>query len=57
MNHAKTSLSTEIFAGEIISVVQYMPPLQYPIQCRQHQQKKFIQDAEKAGQGVKSILL
>jgi hypothetical protein len=27
MNHAKTSVSTEIFAGAIISVVQYMAPL------------------------------
>jgi hypothetical protein len=29
MNHAKTSLSTEIFAGAIISVVQYSGPLRY----------------------------
>jgi hypothetical protein len=29
MNHAKTSCSTEIFAGEIISVVQYLAPLRY----------------------------
>jgi hypothetical protein len=27
MNHAKTSFSTEIFAGAIISVVQYLAPL------------------------------
>jgi hypothetical protein len=27
MNHAKTSFSTEIFAGAIISVVQYLVPL------------------------------
>jgi hypothetical protein len=29
MNHAKTSFSTEIFAGAIISVVQYMVPLRF----------------------------
>jgi hypothetical protein len=29
MNHAKTSFSTEICAGVIISVVQYLAPLQY----------------------------
>jgi hypothetical protein len=29
MNHAKTSFSTEIFAGAIISVVQYLAPLRY----------------------------
>jgi hypothetical protein len=29
MNHAKTSFSTEMFAGAIISVVQYLAPLQY----------------------------
>jgi hypothetical protein len=29
MNHAKTSYSTEIFAGEIISVAQYLAPLRY----------------------------
>jgi hypothetical protein len=28
MNHAKTSFSTEIFAGAIISVVQCLAPLQ-----------------------------
>jgi hypothetical protein len=27
LNHAKTSFSTEIFAGAIISVVQYLVPL------------------------------
>jgi hypothetical protein len=27
MNHAKTSFSTEIFAGAIISVVRYLVPL------------------------------
>jgi hypothetical protein len=31
MNHAKTSFSTEIFAGAMISVVQYLAPLRYPI--------------------------
>jgi hypothetical protein len=31
MNHAKTSCSTEIFAGAIISVVQYLAPLRYCI--------------------------
>jgi hypothetical protein len=30
MNHAKTSFSTEMFAGAIISVVQYLAPLWYP---------------------------
>jgi hypothetical protein len=29
MNHAKTSFSTEIFDGAIISVVQYLAPLRY----------------------------
>jgi hypothetical protein len=29
MNHAKTLFSTEIFAGAIISVVQYLAPLWY----------------------------
>jgi hypothetical protein len=29
MNHAKTSFSTEICAGAIISVVQYVAPLRY----------------------------
>jgi hypothetical protein len=29
MNHAKTSFSTEIFAGAIIVVVQYLAPLWY----------------------------
>jgi hypothetical protein len=29
MNHAKTSFSTEIFGGAIISVVQYLAPLRY----------------------------
>jgi hypothetical protein len=29
MNHAKTSFSTEIFAGATISVVQYLATLQY----------------------------
>jgi hypothetical protein len=29
MNHAKTSVSTEKFAGAIISVVQYLAPLRY----------------------------
>jgi hypothetical protein len=29
MNHAKTSFSTEIFSGAIISVVQYLAPLPY----------------------------
>jgi hypothetical protein len=27
MDHAKASISTEIFAGAIISVVQYLVPL------------------------------
>jgi hypothetical protein len=27
LNHAKTSFSTEIFAGAIISVVRYVAPL------------------------------
>jgi hypothetical protein len=31
MNHAKTSFSTEIFAGAIVSVVQYLAPLRYII--------------------------
>jgi hypothetical protein len=31
MNHAKTSFSTEILAGAIISVVQYLAPLRYLI--------------------------
>jgi hypothetical protein len=29
MHHAKTSFSTEIFAGAITSVFQYLAPLQY----------------------------
>jgi hypothetical protein len=29
MNHAKISFSTEICAGAIISVVQYLVPLRY----------------------------
>jgi hypothetical protein len=29
MKHARTSVSTEIFAGAIISVVQYLTPLRY----------------------------
>jgi hypothetical protein len=29
MNHAETSVSTEIFAGAIVSVAQYLAPLQY----------------------------
>jgi hypothetical protein len=29
MNQAKTSFSTDIFAGAIISVVQYLEPLRY----------------------------
>jgi hypothetical protein len=29
MNHAKTSFSTEILTGAIISVVQYLAPLRY----------------------------
>jgi hypothetical protein len=29
MNHVQTSFSTEIFAGAIISVVQYLAPLRY----------------------------
>jgi hypothetical protein len=29
MNHANTSFSTEIFAGAIISVVQYLGTLRY----------------------------
>jgi hypothetical protein len=32
MNHAKTSFSTEIFAGAMISVVQYLAPLRYAFQ-------------------------
>jgi hypothetical protein len=31
MNHAKTSFSKEIFAGAIISVVQYVAPLRYEV--------------------------
>jgi hypothetical protein len=33
MNHAKTSVSTEMFAGAIISVVQYLAPLRYMFCC------------------------
>jgi hypothetical protein len=29
MNHAKTSVNTEIFVGAIISVVQYLAPIRY----------------------------
>jgi hypothetical protein len=29
MNHAKASFSTEMFAGAVISVVQYLAPLWY----------------------------
>jgi hypothetical protein len=29
MNHAKTSFSTETFAGAIISSAQYLAPLRY----------------------------
>jgi hypothetical protein len=31
MHHAKTSFSTEIFAGAIVSVVKYVAPLRYVI--------------------------
>jgi hypothetical protein len=31
MNHAKTSFSPEIFAGAIMSVVQYVAPLRYAL--------------------------
>jgi hypothetical protein len=31
MNHVKTSFSTEIYAGAIISVVQYVAPLRYTL--------------------------
>jgi hypothetical protein len=34
MSHAKTSFSTEIFAGAIISVVQYLAPLRYVLAPR-----------------------
>jgi hypothetical protein len=33
MNHAKTSFSTEIFAGAIISVVQYLALLRLLCFC------------------------
>jgi hypothetical protein len=33
MNHAKTSFSTEICAGAIISVVQYLATLRYSTRC------------------------
>jgi hypothetical protein len=36
MNHAKTSLSTDIFAGVIFSVVQYLAPLQFVVTGREY---------------------
>jgi hypothetical protein len=33
MNHAKTSFSTEIFAGATIHVVRYLAPLRYAVIC------------------------
>jgi hypothetical protein len=36
MTHAKTSFSTEIFAGAIISVVQYLAPLRYMVVANIH---------------------
>jgi hypothetical protein len=36
MNHAKTSFSTDTFAGAIISVVQYLAPLRYVVAVRHH---------------------
>jgi hypothetical protein len=33
-NHAKTSFSTEMFAGAIISMVKYFAPLQYTSGCQ-----------------------
>jgi hypothetical protein len=34
MNHAKTLFSTEIFAGAIVSVVQYLAPLRYSLRIK-----------------------
>jgi hypothetical protein len=31
MSHAKTSFGTEIFAGAILCVVQYLAPLRYAL--------------------------
>jgi hypothetical protein len=43
MNHAKTSFNTEIFAGAVVSVVQYLAPLRYAAQgaaaCGPHPQR------------------
>jgi hypothetical protein len=42
MNHAQTSFSTEICAGAILSVVQYLAPLRYvayPANSPSHCQK------------------
>jgi hypothetical protein len=36
MSHAKTSFSTDVFAGAIISVVQYLAPLRYIVRSLQH---------------------
>jgi hypothetical protein len=38
VNHAKTSFSTEIFAGAIISVIQYLAPLRY---CSDHKRSLY----------------
>jgi hypothetical protein len=38
MNHAKTSFSTEIFAGAIISMVEYLEPLLYVLRREENQQ-------------------
>jgi tellurite resistance protein TehA-like permease len=40
MNHAKTSFSTDIFAGAIISVVQCLAPLRYVIWKKRKKKKE-----------------
>jgi hypothetical protein len=45
MNHAKTSFSTEICAGAIISVVQILAPLRYVHVCEIHKKHAHIKHA------------
>jgi hypothetical protein len=41
MKHARTSLSTDLFAGAIISMVQHLAPLQY-CKVRGHSQEACL---------------
>jgi hypothetical protein len=54
MNHAKTSFSTEIFAGAIISVVECLAPLRYVIRKEKEKKKK---KKKKKKKNIMSILL